>query len=159
MGGWIVPRWPPLGSAVVKGSWWVGLVILPGFVAAHTVWEVAICATDGHIENEVVFSIEWSIVCGIGPWVWDGSRESSGSEHISALGVKVQDQLLVDERLDIILGPLNLIDVEVVGEGATLVEVASMACLPSIIWPFGSPMKGATEALIVLVVASGLITV
>lgn len=140
VGGWVVPGFEPCILAVPEGIWCVWVGVGPWLLAV-TFEPVIIGTSDGNVENEEVFLVEWCIlVCFVHPWVAQFWIETSLGEHVFVM-LEVQDFLSIDGGNDFFFRPLKSVDVEVVGEIGWM-GVFSMTLIPSIKWISWSPMQG-----------------
>jgi len=114
------------------------------WLATLTLWPVVIDSSNGDVEDQVVFLVEWSVLVGLVlPWVADVLWEFSLGEHVLVM-LEVEHFSSVDGGDDGVLGPLESIDVEVVRQ-VSWVSVLGMSLVPGVHWVTWSEMEGRSK--------------
>jgi len=140
---WVVPGRVPLGLGVVEVQGRRAGAVTPR-LTTRAIREVAIGATDCHVQNQVEVLVERSVDASIFPGV--EAAEAAFLPEAVFGGVDIQDDVLgvVEVGLNPVLGPNEAEGVHGIAERLP-VRVATVGKPVWIVLPAGSPVEGRAE--------------
>ena len=118
------------------------------WLTAETVWEVSICSTDGHVEDDVEVLVEWGVVAAAFPRVVLVLPATLLKEALSRhVDVKDDVRFIIDVCEESIFGPDEAIGVHFVSKRFR-VSISLRSLDVSVLVPVWSPMESRGELVV-----------
>lgn len=146
MGSGVVPSWVPAVLRVVEGVAGVGVSVGPRLVAT-AIGEITSSTTYCNVENQVKVLVERGVLGLVDPRVVLAGP-STFAEEVIVGHVNVEDDVFraVDVGCESFRGPEEAVDVHLIGKRAGVL-VVSVAQVPSVLVPVGTPVESRSEGV------------